>query len=143
MPKWEAMGVSRPLPAGLTFPFDWGFVPSTCNVDGDPLDACVIWDVTSFPGIVVACRALGVLNVEQNKENFDRSQRIRNDRVVAVPIEGRRERTLQTFVDIPERVREEWVQFAIAAAVLDGKDPTPLGWGNAEDALALIRASNE
>jgi inorganic pyrophosphatase len=141
MPGWEAMGVSRPLPAGLVFPFDWGFVPSTCGPDGDPIDAFVVWDAPSFPGVVVACRPIGVLNVEQNAVNFDRSKRIRNDRVVAVPIEGRREVTLRHLDDIPERLRDEWIQFSMAAAALDGKDITPLGWGSAEDALALIKTS--
>ena len=140
-PKFEAMGISRPLPAGLTFPFDWGFVPSSCGPDGDPVDAFVVWDVASFPGVVVVCRALGVLNVDQNKENFDRSVRIRNDRIIAVPIEGRRERDLRTLDDIPQRVRDEWVQFAITASALDGKDIVLLGWGSANDALKLIRSS--
>ena len=78
--EWEAMGISRPLPAGLVFPFESGFVPSTRNADGDPLDVFVVWDVCSFPGVVLSCRALGVLKVEQNAVNFDASRRIRNDR---------------------------------------------------------------
>jgi inorganic pyrophosphatase len=53
--SWEAMGISRPLPVGLTFPFDWGFVPSTRGPDGDPVDAFVMWDVASFPAIVLEC----------------------------------------------------------------------------------------
>src|SRR6185503_21265227 len=81
----EAMEVSRPLPTGLVFPFESGFVPSTRNVDGDPVDAFVVGDVSSFPGVVLTCRALGVLRVEQNAVNFDASCRIRNDRVIALP----------------------------------------------------------
>jgi len=143
VPDWEAMGISRPLPSGLVFPFDWGFIPSTCGPDGDPVDVFVVWDVAAFPGVVVACRAIGVLKAEQNAVNFDHSKRIRNDRLVAVPVEGRRERTVRKLDDIPERLRDEWIEFSIASAALDGKDMTPLGWGSAEDALALINASRQ
>jgi len=141
--EWEAMGISRPLPAGLVFPFDSGFVPSTRNADADPVDVFVVWDVSSFPGVVLACRALGVLKVEQNAVNFDASRRIRNDRVIALPIETRREADWQTLDEIPERVRQEWIHFTIAAGALDGKDPTAVGWGGRDDALSLIRGASK
>jgi inorganic pyrophosphatase len=136
--EFEAMGISRPLPAGLVFPFESGFVPSTRNADGDPLDVFVVWDVSSFPGVVLTCRPLGVLRIEQNAVNFDASRRIRNDRVIALPIETRREADWQTLDNVPERVRQEWVQFTIAAAALDGKDATAVEWGGSDDALSLI-----
>jgi inorganic pyrophosphatase len=135
------MGISRPLPAGLVFPFESGFVPSTRNADGDPLDVFVVWDVCSFPGVVLSCRALGVLKVEQNAVNFDASRRIRNDRVIALPIETRREVDWQALEDIPARVRQEWIQFTIASGALDGKDAAAIGWGARNEALSLIRSA--
>jgi len=140
-PRWETMSVSRPLPAGLAFPFDWGFVPSTCGPDGDPIDAFVMWDVPAFPGVVLPCRLLGVLRIEQNAANFDRSTRIRNDRILALPAAARRESHWISVHDIPRRMLEECVQFTIAAAALEGKDVAVLGWGEAADAVALISAS--
>jgi len=140
-PRWEAMSVSRPLPAGVTFPFDWGFVPSTEASDGDPLDALLLWDVPSFPGVVIPCRAIGVLQVEQNRRKDDRSERIRNDRVLAIPVEARREHGLADVLSLPARVRQELETFTIAATALEGKDVRIVGWGDATVALQLVRDS--
>ena len=140
-PQWEAMSVSRPLPCGVTFPFDWGFVPSTEASDGDPLDALLLWDVPSFPGVVVPCRAIGVLQVEQNRRKDDPSERIRNDRVLSIPVEARREHNLTDALALPGRVRQELETFTIAATALEGKDVRIVGWGDATTALALVRDS--
>jgi inorganic pyrophosphatase len=115
-PQWDVMSISRPLPLGLTFPFDWGFV-------------------------VVRCRAIGVLQVEQNRINFDSSERIRNDRVLAIPVEARRERAVTEFREFPDRVREELEQFTRAATALEGKDARIVGWGSAAEALELVKTS--
>jgi inorganic pyrophosphatase len=140
-PRWHAMSVSRPLPCGLTYPFDWGFVPSTQAADGDPLDAMLLWDVSSHPGVVVPCRAIGVLNVEQNRINHDPGERIRNDRIMAIPCEARRENGLEDVAGLPARLRTELEQFAIAATALEGKDVRIVGWGDAAAALELVRES--
>jgi inorganic pyrophosphatase len=100
-----------------------------------------MWDVASFPGVVLECRPLGLLRVEQNAANFDRSQRIRNDRIIALPTTARRESGWSTVADIPERIRDECVQFTVAAAALEGKDVTVLGWSDTRDAVTLLTAS--
>ena len=138
--EWNAMSISRPLPLGIAFPFDWGFIPSTLAADGDPLDAMAIWDVPSYPGVVLRCRAVGVLYVEQNRSKDDRSQRIHNDRVLAVPVEARREQGLGEVDELPLRVRQELERFTVAATALEGKDAQVVGWGDAAAALALIRS---
>ena len=52
------MTLSRPLPTGLVYPHDWGFVPGTSASDGDPVDALIVSDGGSASGVVVTCRAL-------------------------------------------------------------------------------------
>jgi len=140
--KWDpglgAMSVSRPLNLGLSFPYDWGFVPSTEGPDADPVDALVYWDVSSYPGVVIPCRAIGVVNVDQRGGGGD--TRVRNDRVIAVPTQARREHVAAPG-DLPARIREELNQFFLAATALEGKDARILGWGGPDEALALIRES--
>jgi inorganic pyrophosphatase len=132
-PSLGAMSISRPLVLGLTYPCDWGFVPSTEGPDNDPIDAAIWWDVTTYPGVVIPCRALAVIRVEQNRA--EGSGRIRNDRVLAVPVAARRESAPSA------RVRQELEQFFLAATVLEGKDPRILGWDDGAAAVALIRSS--
>src|SRR5689334_5986167 len=57
----------RSLNGALAYPFDWGFVPSTAADDGDPLDAMVMHDDTSFNGAVIACRPIAILQVQQKE----------------------------------------------------------------------------
>ncbi len=140
-PRLEAMSVSRPLPLGVTYPFDWGFIPSTEGPDGDPLDVLVLWDVASYPGVVLSCRAIGVMHIEQNDTNHDPSNRIRNDRILAVPEAARREADITSIDGLPARVRAELENLALIATALEGKDVRIVGWGDAAAALTLITES--
>ena len=68
-PKTKVFTVSRALSLGLSYPFDWGFIPGTKAEDGDPVDALAIHDSATFPGVVLPCRALGVVDVSQKGDN--------------------------------------------------------------------------
>jgi len=136
-PDHDVMMLSRPLPAGVTYPHDWGFIPSTHAPDGDPLDAFVMWDGISYPGIVMHCRPIGLLRVEQT--NLRSHSRERNDRLVALPTKAARWQSLRSVLEVGERVRLELQQFFLAAVAFEGKDVEILGWAGPEDAIALVR----
>lgn len=125
--------LSRPLPSGLRYPYDWGCVASTRAADGDALDAMVLWDGTSYPGVIIAARCIGVLRVEQ--KNLQTGARERNDRVLTVPVKAHHfDRGTLT-----PRLRAELEQFFMAAVAFEGKDVRLLGWGDADEADAIVR----
>ena len=72
--------LKKVLPAGMTFPYDFGFVPSTRAEDDDPVDVLVLMDEPAFSGCVLKCRLVGVIEGEE----IDGKKKIRNDRLVAV-----------------------------------------------------------
>ncbi len=137
-PDLGAMSVSRPLPLGLAYPFDWGFVPGTRAQDGDPLDALVYWDVSSYPGVVVPCRAIAVVRLEQDSKT---NGRVRNDRILAVPVKHSRGDGVASPDDLPARAKDEIAQFFLSAIFFEPKNPRLLGWGGADEAGALVTAS--
>jgi len=48
--KLGVFTVAHSLPLGLSYPFDWGFVPSTQAPDGDPLDILILHEASTYPG---------------------------------------------------------------------------------------------
>ena len=54
--------------AGLTYPYDWGFVPSTKADDGDPLDVMVLMDEPAHVGCLVDGRIIGVIEAKQKQD---------------------------------------------------------------------------
>jgi len=71
--------LEKVLPAGMAFPYDFGFVPSTEADDGDPVDVALLMDEPAFPGCVFKCRPIGVIQGEQGDK-----RKVRNDRIIAV-----------------------------------------------------------
>ena len=50
-PRQQVFELRRVLPAGMEFPYDFGFVPSTLAPDGDPTDVLVLMDEPAFPPV--------------------------------------------------------------------------------------------
>jgi inorganic pyrophosphatase len=89
-PELKLFQLKKVLPEGMTFPYDFGFVPSTKAEDGDPVDVLVLMDEPAFAGCLLKCRVIGVIEGEQGKKK----QKERNDRIVAI------EQANHSFADI-------------------------------------------
>jgi len=135
-PRLRAFKLSRPLTKGLLYPYDWGFIPSTKAADGDPLDAMVFSDVSTFPGVVIECRTLGVLRLEQNGKI---EKRERNDRLIVIPTKLPRFDSFKTPEDLPERWRSELEEFFVSVIRFENKEPKLLGWAGPEEGERMVR----
>jgi inorganic pyrophosphatase len=141
--KYDPVGgvfmLSRPLPSGLVYPHDWGFIPSTRAADGDALDAMVLWEGVSYPGVVLPCRLIGVLQVEQNRKSSP--GRERNDRVLALPVRASHLEQIRSVGDLDPSTRAQLERFFEHVVAFERKAIRLLGWGDPAQADALLTAS--
>lgn len=105
------------LPAGMGFPYDFGFVPSTLGGDGDPLDVLVLMDEPAFPGCRISCRPVGVIEGEQE----DRKVRERNDRLVCVEQGNHSFSHVKRIDDMGPKFESELEEFFVNYHRLSGK----------------------
>jgi inorganic pyrophosphatase len=106
--KTKSFKLSKILPAGLVFPFDFGMIPGTKGEDGDPLDIIVISESGTFPGCLIECRLIGALQAEQTERN---GQRMRNDRFIGIPQVSQLFSETQTLEDLPEAILNQLEAF--------------------------------
>lgn len=59
-----AIFVDRFMSTAMHYPTNYGYIPQTIAGDGDPVDVLVITPVPLVPGSVVRCRALGMLQMQ-------------------------------------------------------------------------------
>src|SRR5436853_7421021 len=59
-----AIFVDRFMSTSMHYPTNYGYVPKTIAGDGDPVDVLVITPVPLIPGVVVTCRPIGILKME-------------------------------------------------------------------------------
>src|SRR5581483_3540213 len=105
------------LPAGMTFPYDFGFLPQTIAPDGDPIDVLLLMDQPAFPGIAVRARLIGVIEGEQT----DGKKKIRNDRLVAVAEANHVYAKVRKLSDLPSQWIKELQDFFVNYHQLEGK----------------------
>lgn len=110
--------LSHVLPAGMVFPFDFGFLPGTVAEDGDPLDVLVLMDAPVPTGCLVATRLVGVMEVEQREHT---GELVRNDRLIGVAAESSRHAATRDLRDVSPALLHEIEAFFAQYNRLDGK----------------------
>ncbi|MDB5339374.1 MAG: inorganic diphosphatase [Planctomycetaceae bacterium] len=122
------------LPAGATFPYDFGFVPGTLGEDGDPLDVLLMMDCPAFPGCRVTSRLIGVIEAEQVEDG----KKERNDRLVAVATEAHENQDLKTLKEVNSQLLKELEHFFVSYNQMRGKEFKLLGHRGPTQAKKLL-----
>lgn len=122
------------LPAGLHFPYDFGFVPSTLAEDGDALDVLLLMEDPTFAGCLVEARPIGVIEAKQTEGG----RTFRNDRLVAVAAESRVHERVRTLSDVGARRLQEIDEFFRTYDAANDKTFRPLARRGPDVAHRLV-----
>ena len=125
--------LDRVLFTSFVYPTDYGYFENTLGLDGDPVDALVLLEYPTFPGVGVKVRPVGVFKMSDEAGS--------DAKVVVVPHKDPRWTHIQDIDDVPEQTRKEIEHFFARYKDLEpGKFVTVEGWGDAAEANEIVEA---
>ena len=128
-----AIFVDRFMNTAMHYPCNYGYIPHTLSPDGDPVDVLVITPVALNTGVVVRCRPLAVLKME-DESGMDA-------KVLAVPVDklSTLYRNLKDYTQLPEITLKQIVHFFQHYKDLEPNKWVKIdGWHGIEEARAEI-----
>jgi len=133
-PKYRALVLHGVLPLGTSFPYSFGFIPSTRGEDGDPLDVLLLMDEPAPPGTVVPCRLVAIIEAEQSEGE----ERFRNDRLIAAAAKSHRYQHCRKLSDLAPEMLDEVERFFVFYNAQKGKQFTVLKRRSVDAARAAV-----
>jgi inorganic pyrophosphatase len=130
--------VDRFMSTAMHYPCNYGYIPQTLSDDGDPVDVLVVTPVPLPIGVVVRCRTIGVLKMNDEAGG--------DAKLLAVPVDKLLPiyKSVQKPQDLPELLLQQIQHFFEHYKDLEkGKWVKVEGWFDAEEARKEIMASAE
>lgn len=125
----------RILYSSMKYPTEYGFIPNTFALDGDPLDVLVLSTEPFFPGILVEVRAIGVLNmIDSGDEDY---------KIICVPVADPFFNNYNDIDDVNVHKKKEIEYFFQVYKDLQNKKVELDGFGNKEVAIKMVQACKE
>jgi inorganic pyrophosphatase len=127
--------LDRFLFSSMVYPTDYGFIPETLSLDGDPLDVMVCVSEATFPGCRIAVKPIALFRMEDDK-GID-------DKVLAVPLDDPGWNKNEELEDLPAQLRDEIAHFFSVYKDLEQKQVKVDGWYSRQEALDEIARSRD
>ena len=91
-----ALFVDRFMATAMFYPTNYGYVPQTLSLDGDPVDVLVVSPYPLLSGSVIRCRPVGVLKMTDESGE--------DAKVLAVPVDKLCQlyRKVDSYRDLPQ-----------------------------------------
>lgn len=121
----------RLLFSSMMYPADYGFVPETLALDGDPLDVLVLGTEPTFPMCVMEVKPIGVFHMADEKGN--------DEKLICVPVSDPIWNSLSDLSDLNPHQIKEIEHFFKVYKDLEKKIVDVEGWGNAEEAVEIYQ----
>jgi len=134
--KLKCFKLNKVLPAGMVFPFDFGFIPNTKGGDGDPLDIIAISEFATVTGCAMDCRIIGAILAEQTEKGSDA---VRNDRFIGIPVESKEFKSVREASQLPKQMITQIQDFFINYNKEAGKKFKVVDIVGSKTAFKLIR----
>jgi inorganic pyrophosphatase len=134
-PECDCLELATVLPEGMTFPYDFGFVPSKLGDDGDPLDILVLMDAPAVPGCIIRARAIGAIEAKQKEKG---GAWTRTDRLIAVATHAQTHASVNSLDDLRPHLVEEINAFFVTYNRLRGRKFKALPEAGPHQAMTLI-----
>jgi len=126
--------VDRFMNVAMSYPANYGFVPQTLGGDGDPVDVLVMTPHPVVAGSVIKCRAVCVLDTEDEKGTDAKLLAVPTDKVSNGYYDDVRD-----LADVPDRIKNEIKHFYERYKDLEkGKWVKVSGWRDASAAREEI-----
>ena len=134
--KRAAFTLDRVEPRAFAKPVNYGFIPQTLDEDGDELDTLIICPEPLPTGIWLETKVIGVMKFEDDGEV--------DDKIICVPADNRDDGDAITSLDdIPQLVKQIEHHFTHYKDLKKPGSTTVKGWGDAEEAKAIIKSCME
>jgi inorganic pyrophosphatase len=125
--------VDRILYSAVHYPANYGFLPQTYCEDGDPLDALVLCQEAVVPGCLLGARAIGVLEMRDEKGD--------DDKIIAVHIDDPEYAHYRDVDQLPPHRLRELERFFVDYKALENKRVQVERLHGVGRAHAVIRAA--
>ena len=126
----KRMRFDRMLFSSMMYPADYGFIPETLALDGDPLDVLVLVNEPTFPGCVMEVKPIGVFHMADEKGP--------DEKIICVPVTDPIWNSCNDIEDLnPHRIKEITHFFQVYKD-LEKKKVDVGGWGDAKEAYDIL-----
>lgn len=126
----STMRLDRVLFSPLYYPFDYGFVPQTHYLDGDPLDALVVLSHPTFAGCVIEAKPIGVLEMSDEKG--------KDEKLLCVATKDPRFCHWENMSHFSRHRQREIMHFFRVYKDLEDKSVDVVGWHDVDVAQRII-----
>jgi inorganic pyrophosphatase len=128
--KLKKVRYDRMIFSSMMYPADYGFIPETLALDGDPLDVLVLVTEPTFPGCVMEVKPIGVFHMADEKGP--------DEKVICVPVSDPIWNRLQDLSDVNGHLIKEIEHFFQVYKDLEQKKVDVEGWGDVKEASSII-----